>query len=338
MAQVETSIAILWDAENVNPRSQRSLVDAVIDYAGRFGRLSVAFAFGDWTRRALKGSDEILARASFQLIHIPKGRKNSADISMVTSGMELLFQYPHVTTYVMVTGDSDFRPLLVNMRRRGAETAIICDAQSASEDLLALADHYRDYRDLFSDDDTAEAAPDQKEGKESLTRDQAFGLLAEAVSIMERNRKTPTLGPTKIRLTLLDENFDEGTLGYSSWKSFVLDAKEHGYVDIQTRESDLVLSLPASRKRSEEQISEPLSSFLTAVEKAAGQRNEEASFAALGKACKELNLDYREHGYRSLKRLAKAAEKRGLVELTNRGLEWYVRLSEQAAGRNRKGA
>ena len=82
------STAILWDVENVNTRSLKGLVDVVEEYAGKFGRLSVAYAFGDWTRRALKGADEILARSSFQLVHIPKGRKNSADISMVTSGME----------------------------------------------------------------------------------------------------------------------------------------------------------------------------------------------------------------------------------------------------------
>jgi hypothetical protein len=327
----QRSTAILWDVENVNTRSLKALVDVVEEYAGKFGRLSVAYAFGDWTRRALKGADEILGRSSFQLVHIPKGRKNSADISMVTSGMELLFLYPHVTTYILVTGDSDFRPLLMNMRRRGAETAIICDARSASEDLLELADYYQDFRDLLrADDDMDSADQEEDEGEEAkLTKEQAFSLLSEAVSIMRRNGKRTNLGPTKIRMRLLNENFDERDFGFSSWKRFVLAAKDRGYIVVETKDSDMILSVPEGQEKKAERLSEPIAGFVNAVEKAGGGANGQGvPFAVVGKELKSQRINYRRYGYRNFKRLAEAAEKRGLVELWNRDLEWFIRLTE----------
>lgn len=334
------STAILWDVENVNTRSLKGLVDVVEEYAGKFGRLSVAYAFGDWTRRTLNGADEILARSSFQLVHIPKGRKNSADISMVTSGMELLFLYPHVTTYILVTGDSDFRPLLMNMRRRGAQTAIICDAKSASEDLLELADYYQDYRDLLREDeemDSTTAEEDDYGEEAKLTKEQAFSLLSEAVAIMRQNGKTTSLGPTKIRMRLLNENFNERDFGFSSWKQFVLAAKDRGFVKVETKDSDMVLSVPEESKKRGESLSEPIAGFVDAVAKASGHGAEEGvPFAVVGKELKSQRINYRRYGYKNFKRLAEAAEKRGLVELWNRDLEWFIRLTKKGEGNVKK--
>jgi uncharacterized LabA/DUF88 family protein len=324
----ESSVAVLWDAENINPKTVKSLVDTVAEYASRYGRLSVAYAFGDWTRTALKGADDILARASFQLVHIPGARKNSADISMVTSGMELLFLYPHVSTYVLVTGDSDFRPLLTSMRRRGAATAIICDAKSASEDLLTLCDHYQDYRDLMLDEEGEDASDKESQAAASLTKEQAFALLSEAVGMMEQRGKTPTLGPVKIRLRLLNEEFDEGQLGYRSWKAFVLDARSRGYVDIENRETDLVLSVPRSRKTRSGELSEPFVTFVKTVHDGTkGQSGGDVPFPTVSNLLRQAGFDFRQYGYNKFKKLAEAAEKRGLVELSNRGLEWYIKLT-----------
>lgn len=327
----EQSVAVLWDAENVNPKSLKSLVEAVLEFANRFGRVSVAYAFGDWKRSRLTGADSVLAGESFQLMHVPAARKNSADISMVTSAMELLFLYPHVQTYVLVTGDSDFRPLLVSIRRRGAQTAVVCDARSASEDLLALADEYRDYRDLLADEETPSA--ESEEDTTSLSKEQAFQLLSEATAMMRQNRKTPGLGPVKIRMKLLHEGFDESKLGYRSWKSFVQDAQKEGFVTVETKGSDLILALPKSKERSAERLAEPFHTFLETVKQCGG--GEDASdgiaLARVGNALNDRNFDYRKHGYKKLSKLAEAAGKRGLADTSNRNLEWTIKLTDEGA-------
>ena len=87
------------------------------------------------------------------MIHIPynKKQKNSADMALSTHAIELIYMYPHIKKIILVTGDADFRPLLQSLRKHGIETIIICDSQSASEDLLLLADDYKDFRDLIPD-------------------------------------------------------------------------------------------------------------------------------------------------------------------------------------------
>ncbi len=325
----DSNVAILWDVENVAPNAAAQMVSSIMDFAGRHGRVSVSFAFADWTRKNWKGSDGELAKQSFQLVHIPRGRKNSSDISMVTHAMELLFLYPHISTYILVTGDTDFRPLVVSIRRRGARSIVLCDSKNASEDLLALADSFQDYRDLVLDDsaDDGDEGGVENGGEVPVTRDRAFGLLAETVQMMRQQKKTPTLGPAKIRLKLLNESFDEAKLGYRSWKAFVLDARDHGYVSIVPRDNDLVLTLSDSSRNTRFDHNEPFATLRSVVAQMSGKDGRPVPFAAISKAMKERNVDYRAFGYTRFKKLAEAAEKRGIIELKNEGMDWYARLS-----------
>lgn len=365
----DNNVAILWDVENVAPNATPQMVSIINSFAARHGRLSVSFAFADWSRRNWKGSDASLAQQSFQLIHIPRARKNSSDISMVTHAMELLFLYPHISTYVLVTGDTDFRPLIVAIRRRGARSIVLCDSKNASEDLLALADTFQDYRDLLTEDDadieddaeeprtrktgggqsggsskadssTVAAGADAQgghngtggpynsgdaEGSE-LSRERAFYLLAETVAMMKEKNKTPTLGPVKIRLRLLNENFDEAKLGYKSWKSFVLAARDKGYVAISPRDNDLVLDIPESSSTRKFEFAEPFATLRSVVDDMSRKSDgKPVPFATISKEMKHRNTDFRTYGYTRFKKLAEAAEKRGIIEVVREGLDLYAK-------------
>ncbi|MFW6388189.1 MAG: NYN domain-containing protein [bacterium] len=362
----DNNVAILWDVENVAPNATPQMVSIINSFAARHGRLSVSFAFADWSRRNWKGSDASLAQQSFQLIHIPRARKNSSDISMVTHAMELLFLYPHISTYVLVTGDTDFRPLIVAIRRRGARSIVLCDSKNASEDLLALADTFQDYRDLLTEDDAdieddaeeprarkgsggqsgggsrAESSSDaagsgtrgghdgaggSREAEPSeLSRERAFYLLAETVAMMKEKNKTPTLGPVKIRLRLLNENFDEAKLGYKSWKSFVLAARDKGYVAISPRDNDLVLDIPESSDKSGFEFAEPFATLRSVVDEISRKSDgKPVPFATISKEMKNRNTDFRSYGYTRFKKLAEAAEKRGIIEVVREGLDLYAK-------------
>lgn len=336
----EESVAILWDVENVAPNATPQMVSIINDFASRHGRVSVSFAFADWSKRNWKGADSELAQQSFQLIHVPRARKNSSDISMVTHAMELLFLYPHISTYVLVTGDSDFRPLIVSIRRRGATSIVLCDSKNASEDLLALADTFQDYRDLLADDDAdvEDDSEDQRPRRErgaakgagasesELTKERAFALLAETIAMMKESGKTPTLGPVKIRMKLLNEDFDEGKLGYKSWKSFVLAARDRGDVEVSPRDNDLVVDLPASSKKERFEFSEPFATLRKVVDDEAKRAKDgRVPFAAVSKEMKNRKIDFHEFGYSKFKKFAEAAEKRGIIEVVREGLDLYAR-------------
>jgi hypothetical protein len=323
----QDNVAILWDAENVQPTLAPTMASTIVEFARGHGHVSVQVAFADWTRRNLRRADTLLARESFQLIHVPSSTKNSADISMVTHAIETLFLYPHITTYVLVTGDSDFRPLLQAIRRRGAKSIVICNANNANEELLALSDIYTDYRDLFNEDAAENHQTEAPKPQPALAKKRAFEQLAEAVSLMKQDHKRTSLGAVKIRVKLLNENFDEAELGFPSWKSFVIAARDAGFVEVTERDSDLYLELPDHGPGATADIPEPFATLRKVVaELGGGKERRPVPFSTINNVLISRKCDYQDHGFSRFKKLAEAAEKRGVIELSNEGLEWFARI------------
>lgn len=323
----QDNVAILWDAENVQPMLAPTMASTIVEFARGHGHVSVQVAFADWTRRNLRRADMLLARESFQLIHVPSSTKNSADISMVTHAIETLFLYPHITTYVLVTGDSDFRPLLQAIRRRGAKSIVICNAKNANEELLALSDMYSDYRDLFNEDATESHQIQAPKPQPALAKKRAFEQLAEAVSLMKQDRKRTSLGAVKIRVKLLNENFDEAELGFPSWKSFVIAARDAGFVEVIERDSDLYLEIPDRGPGAAADIPEPFATLRKVVaELGGGKERRPVPFSTINNILISRKCDYQDHGFSRFKKLAEAAEKRGVIELSNEGLEWFAKV------------
>ncbi len=234
MENKQENIAIFWDVENVTPSTDSNFVQGLFEYVNEIGKLTLATAFADWTKPGVKKTAEKLAENSFEMIHVPKAKKNSSDLKLVSHAIEVLFQYEHITKYIIVTGDVDFRHLLITLRKHGKEIIIICDSQSANEDLLDLADSYKDYRDLIPDDldNLDEELLDSSEHTEiKLTYDKAADYIREAVSILLKKNKKPLLSAVKVRVKLLNESFNEKDLGHKSWKSLLiaLSKKIQGY-------------------------------------------------------------------------------------------------------------
>lgn len=306
--------AILWDIENVTPPRGTNYIQLIIDTISEDGKISYAMAFGDWNRNHIKNIAAELAANSFELIHVPASRKDSSDMSMVAHGVELIFQYPHIEKFVLITGDADFRPLLLSLRKYGKQTLVICDVtNNASEDLLKMADDFKDYRDIIDAADSADGSNDEENGaerSERLTKEQAFELLENTVDIMQKEHKIPHLGAIKIRMKLLNSGFNEKKLGYRTWKAFIGDAvkvRSVRYAD----EDGTVLELA---DRAQKGLPEVFKRLLAIVD---GDKP-----MAFNEAAKKIN--YRDYGYGRFKKLALDAEKRGLVKLENRGLSWYL--------------
>ena len=110
---------------------------------------TVAKAFADWTQASVAKLAESLSSNRFELIYTPKARKNSSDISLITQGIELALKYTKLQNFILVTGDSDFRPLILSLVKSGKRIHIVCNVQNASEDLLVLVDSFEDYRELI---------------------------------------------------------------------------------------------------------------------------------------------------------------------------------------------
>ena len=322
-----SSIAILWDIENVTPSTDSLFVRGLLDYAAELGRLSIARAYGDWTRSGIRHTAAILADNSFEMIHVPKSKKNSADVTLSTQAVELVYQYPHIKKLVLVTGDADFRPLLQSIRKQNIESIVICDSKSASEDLLLLADEYKDFRDIIPDSDAIEG-DDVSSKSSDFTYNEALSLLREAIAYMAGKHRITSLGAVKVRMKLLNESFDEEKLGFRTWKAFVLKAKADNAVSTRVEKSDLILDLPDEKNELPEIIGDFLREIGTGVK---GQDpNSEAwlPLATVSNHLRERGIDYKQHGYNRFKKLAAAIEKRGLIELQTDGAQYRVRATD----------
>jgi uncharacterized protein (TIGR00288 family) len=341
-------VAILWDIENVSPSSNSQFVDGLIEYSEQLGKLTVCRVYGDWTKNNLGRLSRLLSENGFELIHIPVSRKNSADISLITNAVELIYQYPHISKIVLITGDADFRPLLYTLRRNGKSVHIICNSSNASEELLSLADSFKDYREI-SPGGAAEAAEDAEEaGKRKAPKrgrrpgektirakeeppasvDTAYRFLVEAIQEMLKNNKKPGMGAVKVKLKILNPSFDEKTYGFKSWNDFVYSARDKNMVELQEEDQAIYLRLkdkPAveSEKTPLSQAFETLEDVIEGLTKDKGK--DFHSLASVSTRLSERLVDYGALGYKRLKDFIFSAEKRDYVEVKFENAGYYVK-------------
>ena len=100
--QTTPSVAILWDFENINPGSGTLFVEGLMEYRQNFGRVQIAKAYANWSKKNLISLGGDLNSKNFQLIHTPTKVKNSSDISMMTDGMDVALRYPEIQNFVIL--------------------------------------------------------------------------------------------------------------------------------------------------------------------------------------------------------------------------------------------
>jgi uncharacterized LabA/DUF88 family protein len=329
------NVTILWDIENVTPAPNTLFVDGLQDFAESYGRVVSARAYCDWSSRTYSKLGPVLARHHFYLVHVPSERKkkNSSDIQLVSDTLELLNMYGHIETFLLVTGDSDFRPLLVALRRSGKRVHVVCDLKTASQDLLALADSFVDYRELIpggedTPEDVPEAPPLQGVAVESKSshRDYWFACLAEAVSVMMDKNKNPNLGSAKITMKMLNPRFNEKSMGYTRWSDFVSEASKRGFVRVEEDPTQTRI-IPGPMYR---QGKGPLQNALDVLVKVLasldnGSKAEYHEYGLVGTKLLENKVNIKTLDFARLKDFIQAAEVRDLVESKTEGLQHYVR-------------
>ncbi len=349
----EGDIAILWDVENVNPGNDASFIEGFKEYLSQYGRVIVAQAFADWTRKPVAHIASLLSEHHFELIHVPAAKKNSADMSLITYGIELALKYPNITTFVLVTGDSDFRSLVKSLRRNGKKIIIVCDVNTARPDFLILADNFKDFRTLRpggitaneSEEVVEEEQPSSLEkattelSKEATVgtqdivieqRNNAYSLLTEAIIQMKKEGLKPGMGLVKIRLQMLNPDFNEKELGFKNWNSFINAAQEAEVIHVTGKGARLILDIvkPAIEKTDQDKAFEMLLAMLKKCDGQGKAKYHNLSIIAgeLYKQKKFLKLKEK-LGFRKFKDFIQAAEVRKLVETEVEGLTHSVKRS-----------
>jgi len=149
------------------------------------GSIIVKKAYCDWER--YKDYKQVMHEASFELIEIPHLRqsgKNSADIRMVVDALDLCYTKLHVDTFVIISGDSDFSPLVSKLREND-KTVIGVGVKNSSSDLLvANCDEF-----IFYDDLVRESETKKHKGRRPLPK----------VARVRRSRSSPRRPPRRTR-------------------------------------------------------------------------------------------------------------------------------------------
>lgn len=335
------NVSILWDIENVTPSTDSLFIEGLSEYAESLGRIVSARAYCDWSKPAYRKMGPYLSRFHYYLVQVPRERnqKNSADINLITDALELLRLYEHIDTFILVTGDSDFRALVLALRRAGKRIHIICDLKKASQDLLVLADSFKDYREVIpgGDEDTAHSSSisgtDQGRGEQpvaSVPREHWFEILTDATRIILKENKNPNMSAVKIRMRMLNPNFSEKELGYRSWSDFVGEAVKAGYVKIEGRDRQAMI-LPAERdislKSAQQQALDTLLDIIGGLD--GGKDPVFHDFATVNALLGKKGVDFKKLGFRQFKSFIQAAETRGLLESKAEGLRHFLRRVKQ---------
>jgi uncharacterized LabA/DUF88 family protein len=158
-----TNMALFCDFENValgvqDAKYERFDIGKVLERLLLKGSIVVKKAYCDWDRyKAFKAP---MHEASFELIEIPHVRqsgKNSADIRMVVDALDLCYTKSHVETFVIISGDSDFSPLVSKLRENNKIVIGVGVKNSTSDLLIANCDEFIFYDDLVREQKKAES-------------------------------------------------------------------------------------------------------------------------------------------------------------------------------------
>ncbi|MBN3787145.1 NYN domain-containing protein, partial [Burkholderia sp. Ac-20353] len=163
------SMAVFCDFENValgvrDAKYEKFDIKPVLERLLLKGSIVVKKAYCDWDR--YKGFKAAMHEASFELIEIPHVRqsgKNSADIRLVVDALDLCYTKSHVDTFVIISGDSDFSPLVSKLRENAKKVIGVGVKKSTSDLLVANCDEFIFYDDLVREQQRALAKREQQQ-------------------------------------------------------------------------------------------------------------------------------------------------------------------------------
>lgn len=246
-------MAVYLDLENIALGAQDAhyptfSIQKVLERLLLKGHIVVKKAYCDFDR--YKTFKRNLHEAAFELIEIPHVRqsgKNSADIRMVVDALDLCYTKGHVDTFVIISGDSDFSPL-VSKLRENAKTVIGLGVKNSTSDLfISNCDEFIYYDDLVRPEPrrgrrkpptgSASRAASTADGGPSLEK--AFDQLEETLEDLaqERDADDPIWGSMiKQAIKRRNPGFNERAYGFRSFNDLLIEAEKRGVLRLEADE------------------------------------------------------------------------------------------------------
>ena len=260
--EIDHTLALFCDFENValgvrDARYPKFDMQLVLERLLVKGNIVVKKAYCDWER--YQDFKSTMHEASFELIEIPHTRqsgKNSADIRMVVDALDLCYTKDHIDTFVVISGDSDFSPLVSKLRENAKLVIGVGVKNSTSSLLVSNCDEFLFYDDLVRASDSkknvrksatkkkpAKKAPSKSAEKpaaktgDSDRQDEGIELVLETAEALIEERGDRVFG-SMIKQTLKRRNpgFNESYYGFRSFSALLEEAEARGLVGIDMDE------------------------------------------------------------------------------------------------------
>jgi uncharacterized protein (TIGR00288 family) len=231
----ENNLALFIDFDNValgaRDAGLRFEVHHVLQRLLEKGKIIMKKAYADWSHHKEYMTD--LHEAGVELIEIPRPRlsgKNSADIRLVVDAMDLCHGKAHLDTFVIVSGDSDFSPLVAKLRENNKAVIGVGVRNSTSQLLVSGCDEF-----IFYDDLMKERAGRQVESLEDVPAEhrKLFDfLLSTTRALLREGRDQLFSSLIKDTMKRKRPDFNESGYGYSTFGELLEDAQAHGLLEV----------------------------------------------------------------------------------------------------------
>jgi uncharacterized LabA/DUF88 family protein len=235
-SRAETNLAVLIDFENIAAGTEkeglgRFDVETLMKRLKDKGRILIARSYADWGR-FYRFKQTLLAEnvTMMELTSHGQQDKNRADIALVVDALELAFTKDYIDAFVIVSGDSDFTPMVLKMRELNKRVIGVGTRKSTSRLLFQACDEFL-YYDTIVQPKTRPAAVSRAKRSASGELAKAFELLADALEGLQREIPDPPHGSlVKSAMIRKSPIFSESELGFPTFAKFLETAQDHGVV------------------------------------------------------------------------------------------------------------
>ncbi|HEX6201298.1 MAG TPA: NYN domain-containing protein [Thermoanaerobaculia bacterium] len=232
----ERKIALFCDLENIalgvrDSDIKKFDINLVLERLLEKGKIIVKRAYCDWERYS--EYKRAFHEAAIEMLDIPQkyySGKNSADIKMVVDALDLCYAKEHLDTFVLLSGDSDFSPLVSKLRENDKYVIGMGVKNSSSALLVDNCDEFIYYEDIWRD---RQKGPQVAAGVGKKTAE-AFELMIDAIQALTRENKDVLWG-SMVKQTMQRKrpSFNEGYYGYGSFSELLEDAEKRGILKLK---------------------------------------------------------------------------------------------------------
>jgi uncharacterized protein (TIGR00288 family) len=271
------TIAVFVDYDNIEIGVKSTLqrdfdVSLALDAFKERGDIVAKFAYANWSRQ--EQATRRMAENAVQMVQripSPRGDKNGADINLALDALEMAFTHEHVNAFAIISGDSDFIPLVNKLKEYGKTVYVLGGKAFTSTILQQNCHEFISYESLLSDGSVVAVAPaaqpaqsgqsvtlpgetrdrdrDRRHHRDREPREQrgdrgrapraapldlaqAMPLVERALQVLERRAVQPQLGLLKSTMLQLDPAFSEKAYGAGSFSDFVEKLKKADFVEV----------------------------------------------------------------------------------------------------------